>query len=126
MPLLQGGLHVTDVTNASRTMLMDLRTLSWSPDLLAFFSLPATILPCIRPSAGKDRKCFSGSYTVSKNLGFLIVVHYFPSVQKLYVIKNGTVYNFCVASKIVAYLKILNFSQQLTVRFQKVSLPFRK
>jgi glycerol kinase len=46
-----GGVHVTDVTNASRTMLMDLTTLSWSPEQLDFFGIPARMLPSIRSSA---------------------------------------------------------------------------
>jgi glycerol kinase len=45
------GRHVTDVTNASRTLLMDLRTLDWSPDLLDALDIPAAMLPEIRPSA---------------------------------------------------------------------------
>lgn len=47
-----GGVHVTDVTNASRTLLMDVRTCRWDPDLLAFFDVPAGMLPEIRPSVG--------------------------------------------------------------------------
>ncbi|MEV4319114.1 glycerol kinase GlpK [Actinocrispum sp. NPDC049592] len=47
---LTGGLHVTDVTNASRTMLMNLRTLSWDPELLEFFDVPRAMLPEIRSS----------------------------------------------------------------------------
>jgi glycerol kinase len=46
-----GGSHVTDVTNASRTMLMDLRTLSWDDDLLAIFDIPRAMLPAIRSSS---------------------------------------------------------------------------
>ncbi len=46
-----GGVHVTDVTNASRTMLMDLRTLDWDPELLSFFDIPRAMLPEIRPSS---------------------------------------------------------------------------
>jgi glycerol kinase len=46
-----GGVHVTDVTNASRTMLMDLRTLAWSPDSVDFFGIPARALPAIRSSS---------------------------------------------------------------------------
>jgi glycerol kinase len=46
-----GGLHVTDVTNASRTQLMDLKTLSWNSDILSDFSIPASILPEIRSSS---------------------------------------------------------------------------
>eukprot|EP01029_Cantina_marsupialis_P029550 TRINITY_DN781830_c0_g1_i1.p1 TRINITY_DN781830_c0_g1~~TRINITY_DN781830_c0_g1_i1.p1 ORF type:complete len:515 (+),score=159.06 TRINITY_DN781830_c0_g1_i1:158-1702(+) len=45
------GNHVTDVTNASRTMLMDLKTGEWSDDLLQAFDLPREILPEIRSSA---------------------------------------------------------------------------
>jgi glycerol kinase len=46
-----GGVHVTDVTNASRTLLMDLRTLRWDKELLDFFGVPAAMLPEIRSSA---------------------------------------------------------------------------
>jgi glycerol kinase len=46
-----GGVHVTDVTNASRTMLMDLRTLDWDDELLGFFGIPRSMLPQIRPSS---------------------------------------------------------------------------
>ncbi|MEU7895782.1 glycerol kinase GlpK [Nonomuraea sp. NPDC049152] len=46
----EGGLHVTDVTNASRTLLMDLASLAWDPDLLDFFGIPPAMLPQIRPS----------------------------------------------------------------------------
>ncbi len=46
------GRHVTDVTNASRTLLMDLGTLGWCPELLAAFRIPAACLPRIVPSAG--------------------------------------------------------------------------
>lgn len=45
-----GGVHVTDVTNASRDMLMNIRTLRWDPVLLDFFDIPAAVLPEIRPS----------------------------------------------------------------------------
>src|SRR3954453_13972804 len=46
-----GGQHVTDVTNASRTMLMDLETLDWDDELLGFFGVPRPMLPEIRPSS---------------------------------------------------------------------------
>lgn len=46
-----GGLHVTDVTNASRTMLMDLATLDWDDELLGFFGIPRGMLPTIHPSS---------------------------------------------------------------------------
>ncbi|MGN6576806.1 MAG: glycerol kinase GlpK, partial [Nocardioides sp.] len=46
-----GGVHVTDVTNASRTMLMDLETLQWDEELLALFGIPPPMLPEIRSSS---------------------------------------------------------------------------
>jgi len=46
-----GGVHVTDVTNASRTMLMNLETLDWDDELLGFFGVPRQMLPEIRPSS---------------------------------------------------------------------------
>jgi glycerol kinase len=46
------GRHVTDVTNASRTMLMDLQGLDWAPELLDAFGIPAPMLPEIVPSSG--------------------------------------------------------------------------
>ncbi len=49
---LTGGLHVTDVTNASRTMLMNLETLDWDDDLLEAMRVPRAVLPEIRPSMG--------------------------------------------------------------------------
>ena len=45
------GLHVTDVTNASRTQLMDLETLDWDDDLLKDFNIPRAVLPRIVPSS---------------------------------------------------------------------------
>ncbi len=50
----KGGVHVTDVTNASRTMLMDLETLDWDEELLGFLDIPASMLPEIRPSSVSD------------------------------------------------------------------------
>ncbi|KAH8301986.1 hypothetical protein KR044_001598 [Drosophila immigrans] len=48
---INGGVHKTDVTNASRTMLMNIETLQWDPNLLKFFGLPSSILPEICSSA---------------------------------------------------------------------------
>jgi glycerol kinase len=48
---LTGGAHVTDVTNASRTMLMNLKTLDWDDDILAIMGIPRRMLPEIRPSS---------------------------------------------------------------------------
>ena len=55
-----GGVHVTDVTNASRTMLMNLETLDWDDELLSFFDIPRSMLPEIRPSSDP------GSYGVTR------------------------------------------------------------
>ncbi len=49
-----GGIHATDVTNASRTMLMDLETLDWDDELLGFFGIPRSMLPKINPSSDAD------------------------------------------------------------------------
>jgi len=46
-----GGAHITDVTNASRTMLLDLRALDWDSELLDMFTIPRSMLPAIRPSS---------------------------------------------------------------------------
>ena len=50
----QGGAHVTDVTNASRTMLMDLETLDWDDELLSFFAIPRAMLPAIASSSPRQ------------------------------------------------------------------------
>ncbi len=47
----KGGVHATDVTNASRTQLMDLTTLAWDEKLLALFGIPAAMLPEIKSSS---------------------------------------------------------------------------
>jgi glycerol kinase len=48
-----GGLHVTDVSNASRTLLLDIRTRTWSSELCDLFGVPAHVLPTVRPSSGR-------------------------------------------------------------------------
>jgi glycerol kinase len=58
-----GGVHVTDVTNASRTMLMDLETLQWDDELLSFFGIPREMLPDIKPSSEP------AGYGVTRSLG---------------------------------------------------------
>jgi glycerol kinase len=47
----RGGVHVTDVSNASRTQLMDLKTLAWDPEILKTFGIPAHVLPRIASSS---------------------------------------------------------------------------
>ena len=50
--LTGGAVHATDVSNASRTSLMNLQTLDWDPELLKLFNVPKTLLPEIIPSSG--------------------------------------------------------------------------
>jgi len=54
-----GGRHITDVTNASRTLLMDLVTTTWDADLSLEVGVPSAILPEIVPSIGLDLVCAS-------------------------------------------------------------------
>jgi glycerol kinase len=49
-----GGSHVTDVTNASRTMLMNLETLDWDDEILEIMGIPRQMLPEIRPSSDPE------------------------------------------------------------------------
>jgi glycerol kinase len=49
--LTGGALHVTDVTNASRTMLFNIHTLQWDAELLRLFDVPASMLPAVRASS---------------------------------------------------------------------------
>jgi len=66
-----GGAHVTDVTNASRTMLMDLETLQWDAHILEILDIPARILPGIVPSMDSD---FWGFTSESGPLGARVPV----------------------------------------------------
>jgi len=47
----RGGVHVTDVSNASRTMLMNLETLDWDDEILKLMGIPRAMLPAVRPSS---------------------------------------------------------------------------
>lgn len=49
--LTNGALHISDVSNASRTMLFNIDTLSWDPELLALLNVPASMLPEVRSSS---------------------------------------------------------------------------
>jgi glycerol kinase len=60
---VNGGLHITDVTNASRTMLMDLETLSWDADVAATIGVPLSMLPEIRPSSQVYGEVKTGAFT---------------------------------------------------------------
>ncbi len=62
---VEGGVHKTDVTNASRTMLMNLETLQWEPDIAADFGIPMSMLPEICSSSeilghGRERGLLKG------------------------------------------------------------------
>jgi glycerol kinase len=48
---INGGVHITDVTNASRTQLMNLETLDWDDEILGIFNIPRSMLPAIRSSS---------------------------------------------------------------------------
>ncbi len=50
--LTAGRVHATDVSNASRTLLLNLQTLQWDPELLRLFNIPASVLPEVRDTAG--------------------------------------------------------------------------
>jgi glycerol kinase len=63
---VNGGVHVTDPTNASRTMLMNLETLEWDDELLSFFDIPRAMLPEIKPSSNPD---FYGTTLASGPVG---------------------------------------------------------
>jgi glycerol kinase len=55
-----GGLHITDVTNASRTMLMDLEALEWDADICSEMGVPMSMLPEIRSSSEVYGECLPG------------------------------------------------------------------
>ena len=57
----EGGKHVTDVTNASRTMLMDLKTLQWDREILDVMGIPPQMLPGIRPSSDSEAYGYTSS-----------------------------------------------------------------
>ena len=62
--------HVTDVTNASRTLLFDLKKVSWSTEMCSFFEIPPEILPEVRSSAETYGQICSGlcqSFVFLKN-----------------------------------------------------------
>jgi glycerol kinase len=71
---VHGGVHVTDVTNASRTMLMNLDTLSWNADIAKAMGIPMSMLPTIKSSSEVygytlDNGPFGGRIPVSGDLG---------------------------------------------------------
>jgi len=70
--LTRGSVHVTDVSNASRTMLFNIHTLQWDEDLLSLFRIPRAILPDVRSSSevyGLSTALFSSPIPVSGMAG---------------------------------------------------------
>jgi len=73
---IKGGVHITDVTNASRTMLFNLECLDWDDELLGLFGIPRLMLPTVRPSSdtnfyGLTHRTgpFKGELTLCADLG---------------------------------------------------------
>lgn len=71
---IDGGVHATDVTNASRTMMMSLETLQWDDELLALFDIPRAMLPAIESSSQvlghtHDRGPLAGEVAIAGLLG---------------------------------------------------------
>jgi glycerol kinase len=58
-----GGLHITDVSNASRTMLMDLESLSWDEEICSIIGVPTSMLPEIRASSEAYGEVKNGGFT---------------------------------------------------------------
>jgi len=56
---VNGGVHVTDVTNASRTLLMDLKSLQWDEEILNLLGIPREMMPEIRPSSEVYGTCIT-------------------------------------------------------------------
>jgi glycerol kinase len=66
--LTKGELHITDVSNASRTMLFNIHSLKWDDELLKIFGIPASMLPDVKPSSevyGKTSGHFSSSVPIA-------------------------------------------------------------
>jgi len=66
-----GGVHVTDVTNASRTQLLSLKTLQWDPSLLQEFEIPPSMLPTVKSSSEIYGEAMSGALKAVPIAGIL-------------------------------------------------------
>jgi len=69
--LTRGRVHATDVSNASRTLLFNLRTLAWDQEILDYFAIPASILPEVKPSCALfgETPLFGGSVPIAGVIG---------------------------------------------------------
>ena len=67
--LTGGKLHITDITNASRTLLFNIHTLQWDTDLLSLFDIPAAMLPEVKPSSEiygfTEASCLGGEIAIA-------------------------------------------------------------
>ncbi len=67
--LTDGKVHATDPSNAARTMLFNIHTMSWDEELLRLFEIPASMLPEVKPSAGifgyTDPRLFGGAIPIA-------------------------------------------------------------
>ncbi|MDD2330727.1 MAG: glycerol kinase GlpK, partial [Bacteroidales bacterium] len=67
--LTGGKLHITDITNASRTLLFNIHTLQWDTDLLSLFDIPAAMLPEVKPSSQiygfTEASCLGGEIAIA-------------------------------------------------------------
>jgi len=68
---VKNGLHISDVTNASRTLLMDIQKLTWSEPLLKFFGFKSSILPKLVSSTEVFGEIASGSLAGVKIAGIV-------------------------------------------------------
>ena len=71
--LTGGAVHVTDASNASRTMLFNIQTGQWDDELLRLFNVPRSVLPEVKPSSGvvgeSTKELFGGSIKIAGNAG---------------------------------------------------------
>jgi glycerol kinase len=69
--LTGGRVHATDVSNASRTLLFNLHTLAWDPQILNYFAIPASLLPEVKPSSAifGETSLFGGSVPIAGVIG---------------------------------------------------------
>ena len=68
---VEGGAHITDVTNASRTQLMNLASCEWDPEMLAAFEIPSACLPRIVPSSAVYAEIATAALKGAKLAGIL-------------------------------------------------------